>query len=248
MIVKMRNTLFLCIIAVLLVVIAYTVYASTALSYADILQRDGVVHIPNNLPSSLRNRAISTVYQQLGDCKGRKMGDINNVSNKRVDVSLPMYPCIKDIIRHVWTEYKTVWTAHLGCSNPRLVECSALITFPGAGAQEWHRDTHYGATKGRLLSIGVALQDITETMAPLEAVKQTHTTRDDVDESLGELMVCSKDDLVAWDSAVYHRGTSNTSDIARVVFNMTLASDGPLPTGATYSLLPRYKHLRIESI
>jgi ectoine hydroxylase-related dioxygenase (phytanoyl-CoA dioxygenase family) len=229
---------------ILSAIILYAMHAA-APSYKDILNRDGVVRIHNSMPVGLCGRTLALIYQEFGNCKGRKLGNINNASNKRVDVSLKLTPTIRRVIRHVWATHRDVWTSHLNCANPRLLECSALITFPGAGAQYWHRDVEYDTTKSRLVSIGVALQDITATMGVLEAVKKTHMTLADVSEeterALGEKMVCSKGDIVAWSSSVHHRGTANSSDVTRVVLNITLASDGPLPVGPTYSLLPRYK-------
>lgn len=239
------------LLSILGIVLLYAMHPPRV-PYAKILDADGVVHIPNSLPAGICGRALALIYEELGNCKGRKLGNINNASNKRIDISLQLTPTIRKIIRQVWTTHREVWTSHLRCANPRLLECSALITFPGAGAQKWHRDVEYDTTKSRLVSIGVALQDITSTMGALEAVAKTHTTRAEVPDKTGEKMTCSEGDIVAWSSSVHHRGTANSSDVTRVVLNITFASDGTLPSGPTYSLLPRYKigndFPRIDSI
>lgn len=243
-----KAIVILIVIIVVIIALFYTILQKSQKSqksHATLLERDGVVHIRNTLPTKVRHRALALVYQELGNCKNRKIGKINNASNKRIDVSLHLTPNIKELLRHIWSDHKDVWTTHLGCSNPRLLECSALITFPGAGAQDWHRDVPYDPTKSRLLSIGIALQDVTESMGPLEVVKKTHLTTDEISKNMervrAEKMVCTKDDLIVWDSSVHHRGSRNTSDTTRVMVNVTFASDGELPEGSTYSLLPRYK-------
>lgn len=246
----MKKTIVIGIVILFVIIIAlfYPILRQSQKSqksHATLLERDGVVHIKNTLPSNVRHRVLAQVYQELANCKSRKIGKINNASNKRLEVSLHLTPDIKELLRHVWSEHKDVWTVHLGCSNPRLLECSAFITFPGAGAQDWHRDISYDPTKSRLLSIGVALQDVTESMGPLEVVKKTHLTTDEITEKMervrAEKMMCTKDDLIVWNSSVHHRGSRNTSDTTRVMVNITFGSDGKLPDGPTHTLLPRYK-------
>ena len=210
-------------------------------AYGAVLEKDGIVLIPHSFPSDIRLRALATAFQELGNCKNRMLGEINNSSNKRFEVAVPLVSSVKTIVSTVWTTYKHVWTTHIGCEDPRLVECSAMITFPGSADQEWHRDNQYDPTRSRLLSIGIALQDITETMGPLEVVKNTHKTTADVQSADGHKMTCCKIDIVAWDSSVHHRGTGNASNVPRVVLLFTVASDGPLPDGSTYTLLSRYK-------
>ena len=234
------------LLAAVLVVATVAVFAACATTaYGPLLNKNGVVHIPHYFPPSIRKRALAIAFQELGNCANRKLGEINNASNKRFEVSMPLVSAVKEIVWDVWTRYKDVWTAHIGCEDPRLVECSAMIVFPGARDQDWHRDNDYDPSESHLLSIGIALQTITEDMGPLEVVAKTHASADDVDEDIermyGEKMTCSQNDIVAWDSSLHHRGTGNTSDVPRVVLLFTIASAGPLPDGSTYTLQERYK-------
>jgi ectoine hydroxylase-related dioxygenase (phytanoyl-CoA dioxygenase family) len=233
------------VLLVVAMVVAVAVYVLTRPTLGAVLSRDGVVHIRNSFSSATRHRVLSTAFQELGNCDGRKRGDINNSSNRRFEVAMPLTARVKSIVRDAWVRYRDVWTSYIGCTDPRVVECSAMITFPGAQDQEWHRDNSYDPAEARLLSIGIALQDITSAMGPLEVVKGTHTTTkdvsDDMEERFGEKMTCSRDDIVAWVSSVHHRGSGNSSNEPRVVMLFTVASDGPLPDGSTYALLKKYK-------
>lgn len=235
-----------------ILVLLSTCRYSFFVDHADTLRRDGVVVIPNTFPRVVRQQAWSSILQAFGTCRNRITGDINQSSNKRFDVALTLTPSIQRIIRHIYARHRDVWTTCLQTDNPRLVELSALITFPGARAQDWHRDV--SGTYTRLLSIGVAMQDITSDMAPLEVVKGTHTHDDDVDDEdeieHSKKMTCTKDTIVVWDGGVHHRGSANTSDIPRIMLYFTLARDGRLPSGSTYTIKQEYTrpYLRMNSL
>lgn len=250
-----KNTKVIVILAILLVCFLSCITTCRFfVDHAEILRRDGVVVIPNSFPRIVRQQAWSSILQSFGHCQGRIRGDINQSSNKRFDIALTLTPSIQRIVRYVCRKYEHIWTGHLETQNPRLVELSALITFPGAMDQDWHRDVGNTSKYAKLLSIGVALQEITSEMAPLEVVKGTHLDDDDVDDEYGTLsekLVCSKDTIVAWDGGVYHRGSRNTSDVPRIVLYFTLAQDTKrLPPGSTYTIQKEYTkpYLRLHNL
>ena len=243
MMTKTTSTLLLLL---LLLKALWSVLSRARMTYrANVLARDGVIRIRSALPDGIRTGALSVAFQELGNCKQRSLGNINNKSNKRFEVALPLTPSVVAVVRRAWQPHREIWCRHVRCRDPRVVECSAMITFPGAKNQDWHHDNAYDSGEATLLSIGTALQDITDDMGPLEVVKGTHTSDDDVTDTNAAIkMTCHQDDIVAWNSSLYHRGSANASNAARVVILFTVASDGPLPDGSTYTLLDRYRDAR----
>lgn len=212
------------------------------------LSDDGAQIIPNQISPSKCARIKAEIDRELKDSR-REIGDINDADGKRFDVHLNLKGAVYEIVDEIWkTHWKLIMkTLEVERTNDiTLVELSALVTRAGAtNPQEWHRDVAEELDATRLLSIGVALQNITEDMGPLEIVAKSH--RDildsDIDEPDATKMVCKQGDLVFWDSTIYHRGGGNTSSRDRYVFYLTLAGKSRnLPDGSTYSLKRKLKY------
>ena len=52
--------------------------------------------------------------------------------------------------------------------NSKVVECASLISYPGAYAQTWHYDTYPTKNSGKLISFGIALDNIEDNIVHLK--------------------------------------------------------------------------------
>lgn len=150
-----------------------------------------------------------------------------------------------------------------------LCECSVLSSDPGADAQPVHCDTSFqganqpGCEIARLVTIFVALQDVSLEMGPTVLYPRTHTQ--DIHHQLWlqpkldcppllrnhpqESAVMSIGDALIMDSRLWHRGGANRSDRRRSLLVLSFVSaTGERPKGSTYSLLPGIPALSIHNI
>ena len=99
--------------------------------------------------------------------------------------------------------------------DAELVECSVICSEPGAPAQDWHRDSVVGSpAEARLVSMGIALEEVDEQMGPLEALPTTHCLVEEAEkpEELPVLKAaCERGGAILWDSRLFHRGGDNRS-------------------------------------
>lgn len=220
---------------------------------------NGSIIVPNVLDNNDCN-SILDIIKEEEYLKDRKYGAINS-NYKRKDLMLSvkkMKPYIKKI-RDKIDPFCDIITP-----NGEMVECSSLISYPGCYPQIWHSDTKYSSDNdGNLVSFGIALDDITSDMGPLEVyLKSNKLYKDDIfvpddhlfgdiddglkkqnDEELCKRMnlqkvkcCCKKGSLVIWSSKVIHRGGQNTSNKKRPVFYFSLLGKGDRPEGSTYSI------------
>lgn len=143
-----------------------------------------------------------------------------------------------------------------------LVELGAVTAWPGALRQGVHQDvdtTGCYADHGHapILTIFIALEDVTETMGPTEIFKATHTP--DVAHSVAKLlrsggsntdydlifqwlpdqMILSQGDAVIMDTHVFHCGGVNNSSNSRSLLHFSfMSASGEPPDGFTYHYLP----------
>lgn len=120
-----------------------------------------------------------------------------------------------------------------------LEELAGLTSYPGASAQDFHPDTLYKEGDGRLVTAFVALDDLDETMGPLEVVWGSSRGRDVGASPRASRMTLGRGDAVIIDSTTVHRGGANSSaDRPRPVYYFSfLSPDGARPHGATYSII-----------
>ena len=146
-----------------------------------------------------------------------------------------------DLVEHPWV--RTVCETILG-PDYRVVEVGFDTPFPGATLQPWHRDfpsPPETKDEGRLTSLAFNLTtvDTTDEMGPFEIAPGTQWDRgDDFDheqfppksgyeryERLAQRKYPKVGDISARSALTVHRGTPNTSTVARPV--LVLGVDAP---------------------
>ena len=216
------------------------------------LKKNGIIIIPNAIPNYLCDSVLRDSKLELKN-KNKEIGEINEPIN-RVDVMLPINNNNKSIIKHIYKQLKPMWDQYT--PNPVLVECSTFISFPKSKSQPWHRDTDNYKNDSKLISIGVALDDISPDMGPLEVFRGTNNNDLDIVDVVKQVgynynrMNCTKGSIIMWDSTVFHRGGANKSNKQRPVFYFSfMGNNGNKPKGATYSLKSKYgKNLYVKSL
>jgi len=153
-----------------------------------------------------------------------------------------------------------------------LAELGALISEPGAKAQEWHADTaHTGALDAQpdCLCCFVTLQETPASMGPTELIPETHTAEFHrsavanfppkgclpayVKPQTTQSGFSTTGDALLMDCRLYHRGGANTynadgdTDGRRVVFYFTVRSrNAPKPGGFLFTILPELEGMPLE--
>ena len=212
------------------------------------LLKNGYLIIPN----MLTHQECDSILDEISKVEKRnpKTGSIH-ANKKRKDMLLPIYR-VKNYIQKIYDSINNIWE-HV-VPNPVLCECSSLISYPGAKHQSWHSDTTYAPGDANLVSIGIALSDVTEDMGPLHVLKGSNkvhgTSVENIEKNKKyEEIHCTakKGDAVIWLSSVVHRGSKNVSQQSRSIFYFSLlGSNGNRPDGSTYSLLNKQKKLYME--
>lgn len=148
-------------------------------------EKNGVIIIPNFFSDEDCNKLLSIL----------KKANISNVSNenatttivnssyKRKNIVLPINESKKYIMK-IYNKMR--YFLDVLTPNPILIDCAAFITNPGCYPQVWHTDTGLDKINdieelkySNNISIGVALEDIDETLGPLEAILGTHKLNHD---------------------------------------------------------------------
>jgi len=135
------------------------------------LEKYGVVIINDFLSPIQCNNIIDKINQIPK--KNRTLGNINSPVN-RMDLLIPLR-LVKKYISSIISKTKYLWNTIT--PSHQIVECSSLISFPGATAQVWHSDSQggYSRNEANLISVGVALHDITQDMGPLECYLESNS-------------------------------------------------------------------------
>ena len=202
----------------------------------------GFTVIEGVLPAATCVRCHGFVEREIGRGPGqRPFGNIHEPEN-RYDTPFAVEGLPRDVLVEACRHAKLRGVLRsLLSDDASLEELSALTSYPGAGPQRLHADTNYKPSDALLVSVFVALDDLDETMGPLEAVQKSSRGRGMIDGSMATRMTVSRGDAVLLDSSTVHRGGENRSaDKPRPVFYFSfLNPEGERPHGATYSIIKR---------
>ena len=138
----------------------------------------GCIIIPNLISPKYCDEILEHILRNMKDTKNIKYGDINS-NYKRKDAIIH----IDDALQYIKKIYNKIQLfCQIVLKNCKIVECSSLISFPGSYPQIWHQDTEYDEKDGDLVSFGLALDDLTPDMGPLEVYLKSHKIYDRFDE------------------------------------------------------------------
>uniref|UniRef100_A0A7S1ITX2 Uncharacterized protein n=1 Tax=Eutreptiella gymnastica TaxID=73025 RepID=A0A7S1ITX2_9EUGL len=176
----------------------------------------------------------------------RHEGEIDS-PHHRWDTPLPVTPFNRGVLQGVLASpgiqplLQVFFGPH---ERVRLVEHSSLLSKRGALAQRFHIDVESSPEQlshSRMLSMGLALQDVEPDMGPLQVLKRGNHRHD-----LYSLVV-PKGTVYVWDNhRAMHRGGANSSDKPRAIYYWTLLPVGvPVPEGSTESLLEEEKERHV---
>jgi hypothetical protein len=218
------------------------------------------------VPSFLDEKTTDTLRDLIFDTMENEeltLGDIDTTNDRRYDVLLPVTADTRKVMRTVYKRLRGLFDAY--DTNPWLAEHSCFLNFPYSDPQRWHRDIEEPI--GRMITVGVALEDITEEMGPLEVLPGSHKNPRDMRqrtciEEMKDLCgyfndvakdrvpcLCSRGSLIIWDNTLVHRSAANKSDRLRSIFYFTLlCGSDKIPKGSTQSILPEFKNIRISDI
>jgi len=156
------------LLLILLIFLCISIYIYThPLTYS--IDRDGYMIVPNVLSHKECNNLLKII--KIAKKKKMPMGNIHS-TNHREDRMI----YVTDVDRYIKKIIKKtshMWKRTLG-NNPLICECSSLLSYPGSVNQIWHTDTNFAKNDAQLMSIGIALEDITEDMGPLHVFKGSH--------------------------------------------------------------------------
>lgn len=210
------------------------------------LCNEGYLIIPNMLSHQECNNILNEIKTVE---KGNVTTSDIHANKNRKDMCIPVYRVIK-YIKKIYEKTKDIWK--YVTPNPILCECSALISYPKAKNQAWHSDTNFTKGDANLVSMGIALQDVTKDMGPLHVLKGSNLDYDAIydkdTKKKYKKIYCTakKGDMVIWLSSVMHRGSENSSKLSRYIFYFSLlGTNGSVPNGSTYSLLNKFNKTKI---
>ena len=201
------------------------------------------------------DEALARVLDLDLDAQHDLFGEIRTPLYRR-DLKLSLAPAVTQVLCEVAQALGESLQAAVGAAA-NLCELSVISSDPGAEAQPTHCDTSYqGAAAdvaiGRLVSVFVALQDITAEMGPTQVWPRTHGREEHSLLSLQpksdfpavlrdrptELALLRTGDALLMDSRLWHRGGANKSRSRRSLLVLSfVSSEGGRPAGSTYSLL-----------
>jgi hypothetical protein len=169
----------------------------------------------------------------------RSFGSIREPEN-RYDVPFEVSGLARDLLQEACRHpVLKGLLCRLVTAEASLEELAGLTSYPGAAAQDFHPDTLYKEGDGLLATAFIALDDLDETMGPLEVIWGSSRARDVGSAPRASRMTLGCGDAVIIDSTTIHRGGANVSAARpRPVFYFSFLSPwGTRPVGATYSIL-----------
>ena len=190
----------------------------TALAVSDVVPRD------------VCDQLLHQIFQAK-DAKNPNQGDIREPEH-RWDTVLPVTPFNRDVIQSVLSSpaVAPVLQKFFGPVKVKLVEHSSLVSQKGAQPQGFHKDAD--PTEGqldRMLSVGVALQDIEPDMGPLQVFLK--------DRKEMYSMVVPKGTAYFWDSQrTLHRGGGNDGKTRGIYYFTILPAGQKMGDGTTDSI------------
>lgn len=141
--------------------------------------KDKLINTFNNygciiIPEILSERECNNLLKIISKEEKNKKNETSNINSnyKRKDLILSLVDT-KPYIKKIYSKIKQF------CDElhpkGKIVESSSLISYPGCYPQIWHADTMYvDENEGNLTSFGIALQDTTENMGPLEVFLESN--------------------------------------------------------------------------
>lgn len=145
-------------------------------------EKNGVIIIPNFFSHDDCNKLLA-ILEKEGSSNENATATLINSPYKRKNLVIPINDC-KEYIMKIYNRLK--YFLDVLTPNPILIDCAAFVTSPGCYAQIWHTDTGLDKINDNKelkyanhISIGVALEDIDESLGPLEAILETNTLNDD---------------------------------------------------------------------
>ncbi|MFW5474885.1 phytanoyl-CoA dioxygenase family protein [Knoellia sp. CPCC 206450] len=206
------------------------------------LQTDGIIARRGAFAPAWVQQVREDIDAAFEEARSREGGAVGRGPNRwYVEIHPEALRGFVDLVDHPWV--RTVCETVLG-PEYRIVEVGFDTPFPGATLQPWHRDFPSPTeTKdgGRLTSLAFNLTtvDTTDEMGPFEIAPGTQWDRgDDFDheqfpptsayeryERLAQRKYPKVGDISARSALTVHRGTPNTSTVARPV--LVLGVDAP---------------------
>ena len=223
--------------------------------------------VPQKLCADIyRHTLVETKRVMAAEAAGKISSDDSEfgsiqANELRKDLPLKLNNESIAIFRHTLRLVQDIIVEKLG-PEPKLVEFSSLLSFPGAGNQEMHPDAGMDdiddSNDADVISAFVYLVNVSENMAALEFLPRTHTYYHFIDEhEMGNLqdtivpirMTVPVGTVILMDSRTHHRGTANTSPRNRPVFYFSfMAANEDPPDGPTYSLRKEYEGLTLTTL
>ena len=150
-------------------------------------EKNGVIIIPNFFSYDECNNLLNIVEKKENNYDKNENYEVRSFY-KRKNLAIPINEC-KEYIDSI--SNKMGYFLKKLIPNSKLKECASFITYPGCYQQGWHSDTYLDKINiteqqkyARLISIGVALEDINETLGPLEAILGTNNLNQDEFENI----------------------------------------------------------------
>lgn len=214
----------------------------------DVLRRAGVVRLTDVLSSQLCYDCLARINALLIDADNveanheshteKTFGNVLSREN-RYDLFLRPEGCIQTALQQLLqndASLRLLFDQLFPSSDLEFHELSALISDPGSAAQGVHPDTIF-TPEPVLYTAFIALQDVTDDMGGTVFLPQTHAIEQVHEEFKNpetkntflagreyRLATLKRGDVVVMDSRVMHFGSSNYSEIRRVMMYFTLRS------------------------
>lgn len=238
----------------------------------DVLYEEGIVGVPDALPRGWAQDALDDFHAIYARQRRIPDGTVNRGRNRRY---LAVHPeSLRGFLDLATHPTITSLCATILGPDWQICEIGFDVPFPGATTQPWHRDfATPDETRHRRhlssLAFNFTTIDVTPDMAPFEVAPGTHFTNGDdwrygmfpVDQGqfdpLGVRRLPQRGDMSVRTGLTVHRGTANTTTVARPVLILG-AVDGSVQTpGHDLEVTRRYydalpaavrDHLRVTRI
>lgn len=154
-------------------------------------EKNGAFMIPDILSNSECDELLK-IMSKFEFNKNNEIGDIKSM-HKRKDLMLPL-ELTENYIKKIYLKIKNF--CDIVVPEAKLIEISSFITYPGCFPQIWHSDHAYLKYKdnANIITFGIALDDITDDMGPLEVFLGSNHIWKDIDKLYKKYNI--KDDLL----------------------------------------------------
>jgi len=144
-------------------------------------EKNGVIIIPEVFTQDVCDKLLDILKKKENNYYGENKNETKTEiasQYKRKNIVMPTNEC-REYITDIYNKLKYFFD--ILTPNPILVDCACFITEPGCFPQAWHRDTldstrdFITTTKyANQISIGITLEDVDETLGPLEVFLKTN--------------------------------------------------------------------------